>query len=33
MVAILMTQRLWDSPSAPDVYLDFWTSAYQAIDD
>jgi CubicO group peptidase (beta-lactamase class C family) len=33
MVAILMTQRLWDSPSAPGVYLDFWTSAYQAIDD
>jgi CubicO group peptidase (beta-lactamase class C family) len=33
MVAILMTQRLWDSPSAPAVYLDFWTSAYQAIDD
>jgi CubicO group peptidase (beta-lactamase class C family) len=33
MVAILMTQRLWDSPRAPGVYLDFWTSAYQAIDD
>jgi CubicO group peptidase (beta-lactamase class C family) len=33
MVAILMTQRLWDSPSPPDVYLDFWTLAYQAIDD
>jgi len=33
MVAILMTQRVWDSPSAPAVYLDFWTSAYQAIDD
>jgi CubicO group peptidase (beta-lactamase class C family) len=33
MVAILMSQRLWDSPSAPGVYLDFWTSAYQAIDD
>ena len=33
MVAILMTQRVWDSPSAPPVYLDFWTSAYQAIDD
>ena len=33
MVAILMTQRLWDSPSAPSVYRDFWTSAYQAIDD
>jgi CubicO group peptidase (beta-lactamase class C family) len=33
MVAILMTQRVWDSPSAPAVYLDFWTSTYQAIDD
>jgi CubicO group peptidase (beta-lactamase class C family) len=33
MVAILMTQRVWDSPKAPEVYLDFWTSAYQAIDD
>jgi CubicO group peptidase (beta-lactamase class C family) len=33
MVAILMTQRLWDSPIPPTVYLDFWTSAYQAIDD
>ena len=33
MVAILMTQRAWTSPSPPDVCLDFWTSAYQAIDD
>jgi CubicO group peptidase (beta-lactamase class C family) len=33
MVAILMTQRLWDSAQPPGVYLDFWTSAYQAIDD
>ncbi len=33
MVAILMTQRLWDSSGPPKVYLDFWTSAYQAIDD
>jgi CubicO group peptidase (beta-lactamase class C family) len=33
MVAILMTQRVWDSPRPPDVYLDFWTCAYQAIDD
>ncbi len=30
MVAILMTQRL---PPSSDIYLDFWTSAYQAIDD
>jgi CubicO group peptidase (beta-lactamase class C family) len=33
MVAILMTQRLWNSPSPPGIYLDFWTSAYQTIDD
>ena len=33
MVAILMTQRLWDSPGAPEVWHDFWTSVYQAIDD
>jgi CubicO group peptidase (beta-lactamase class C family) len=33
IVAILMTQRLWDSPSPPGVYLDFWTSVYQAIED
>lgn len=33
LVEILMTQRLWDSPSAPAVQRDFWTSAYQAIDD
>ena len=33
MVTILMTQRAWTSPSPPDVCRDFWTSAYQAIDD
>ena len=32
MVAILMTQRL-GFPQFSGVYLDFWTSAYQAIDD
>ena len=32
MVAILMTQRA-AFPSFSGVYLDFWTSAYQAIDD
>jgi len=26
-------QAAWTSPSPPGVYLDFWTSAYQAIDD
>jgi CubicO group peptidase (beta-lactamase class C family) len=33
MVGILMTQRLMDSPQLPRVFVDFWTSAYQAIDD
>jgi CubicO group peptidase (beta-lactamase class C family) len=33
VVAILMTQAAWTSPSPPGVYLDFWTSVYQAIDD
>ena len=33
VVAVLMTQRLWTSPSPPGVYLDFWTSTYQAIND
>jgi CubicO group peptidase (beta-lactamase class C family) len=33
MVTIIMTQRAWSSPSPPYVCLDFWTSAYQAIDD
>jgi CubicO group peptidase (beta-lactamase class C family) len=33
MVTILMTQQSWTSPSPPNVCLDFWTLAYQAIDD
>jgi CubicO group peptidase (beta-lactamase class C family) len=33
MVTILMTQGAWTSPSPPDICLDFWTSAYQTIDD
>jgi CubicO group peptidase (beta-lactamase class C family) len=33
MVTILMTQRLWASPTPPEVHRDFWTSAYQAIAD
>jgi CubicO group peptidase (beta-lactamase class C family) len=33
MVGILMTQRAWESPTPPPVTADFWTSAYQAIDD
>jgi CubicO group peptidase (beta-lactamase class C family) len=33
MVAILLTQASWTSPVPPRVTRDFWTSAYQAIDD
>ena len=33
MVGILMTQRMMESPRPPRVFTDFWTSAYQAIDD
>ena len=33
MVTILMTQRVWSSPNPPNVCLDFWTLAYQSIDD
>jgi len=33
MVGIPMTQRAWTPPSPPPVCQDFWTSAYQAIDD
>jgi CubicO group peptidase (beta-lactamase class C family) len=32
MAGILMTQRLLD-PTAIDLNTDFWTSAYQSIDD
>jgi hypothetical protein len=33
MVGILLTQRAWTSPNPPEVCRDFWTLAYQAIDD
>jgi CubicO group peptidase (beta-lactamase class C family) len=33
MVGILLTQGVWTSPNPPAVCRDFWTSAYQAIDD
>ncbi len=33
LVAILMTQRLWDATGPSAVYPDFWTLAYQAIDE
>ncbi|MQA84046.1 MAG: serine hydrolase [Streptosporangiales bacterium] len=33
LAGILLTQRAMDSPGPPGVFRDFWTSAYQAIDD
>jgi len=33
MVAILLIQRLMTSPISGDINADFWTLAYQAIDD
>lgn len=33
LVGVLMTQRMMDSPTAPRHFDDFWTGAYQAIDD
>jgi CubicO group peptidase (beta-lactamase class C family) len=33
LIGILLTQREMTSPVPPKVYRDFWTCAYQAIDD
>jgi CubicO group peptidase (beta-lactamase class C family) len=33
LTGILLTQRVMDSPQPPAVMSDFWTLAYQAIDD
>lgn len=33
LVGILMTQRMMDTPAPPQVFADFWTCTYQAIDD
>jgi CubicO group peptidase (beta-lactamase class C family) len=33
LIGILMTQRMWESPSPPAVHRDFWTCTYQAIED
>lgn len=33
MTMILLTQQIWTSPVAPPVCEDFWTLAYQSIDD
>jgi CubicO group peptidase (beta-lactamase class C family) len=33
MIGVLLTQRAWDAAGPPKVCLDFWTAAYQAVDD
>lgn len=33
VVGILMTHCIWASPALRDICHDFWTLAYQAIDD
>jgi hypothetical protein len=33
LTGILLTQRMMDSPRPPRALVDFWTPAYQAIDD
>jgi CubicO group peptidase (beta-lactamase class C family) len=33
VIGILLTQRVWDGVNDLVLYSDFWTSAYQAIDD
>ncbi|AKJ03798.1 CubicO group peptidase (beta-lactamase class C family) [Archangium gephyra] len=31
VVGVLMTQRMMDSPAAPAAFVDFWRSAYEAV--
>ena len=33
LIGVLLTQRLWDGVTETALYNDFWTGAYQAIDD
>ena len=33
MAGVLMTTRMMEAPQPPSVFTDFWTAAYQAIDD
>lgn len=32
LIGVLMTQRMMESPSAPPAFVDFWRSAYEAIE-
>jgi CubicO group peptidase (beta-lactamase class C family) len=31
LIGVLLTQRLWDEPGLPRVYVDFWNAVYAAI--
>ncbi|WNG57892.1 beta-lactamase family protein [Archangium gephyra] len=31
VIGVLLTQRMMDSPSAPAAFVDFWRSAYEAV--
>jgi CubicO group peptidase (beta-lactamase class C family) len=33
MIGVLLTQRMMEAPQPPRVFRDFWTSAYQSLDD
>jgi CubicO group peptidase (beta-lactamase class C family) len=33
LIAVLLTQKMWDSPEPPPIRGDFFTAAYAAIDD
>jgi CubicO group peptidase (beta-lactamase class C family) len=33
LIAIVLTPRMWESPTPPAVFPDYFTSVYQAIDD
>jgi CubicO group peptidase (beta-lactamase class C family) len=33
LIGVLLTQRMMDQPKPPTIFTDFWSGAYQAIDD
>lgn len=33
LIGMVLTQRMMDSPTPAAVFLDFWTSTYQALGD
>jgi hypothetical protein len=32
MIGILFSQRMMDSPQSPNLFTDFWTTAYGAME-